>query len=142
MRFLGWLMVAGCGLALMAADVTKGNFGAAKQDEPETKAEAKPERKAEPKSNSNAKAKAKSPSYPFHGTLDSVDANGKTITLRGKQKNRVIIVSPATRIKKQEAAADLRQGVPGERVSGLVRKNAEGKEEAITVRFGPKTAGK
>jgi hypothetical protein len=112
-----------------AADVTKGGFGAEKETIP---------KKAEGKS----ETKSKRSSYPFYGTLDSVDAKEKTISLRGKKKNRVILCTSESRFFKNGAAATLADCVPGERVSGSVRKNAEGKEEALTVRFGVKPASK
>jgi hypothetical protein len=110
-----------------AADVTKGGFGAAKESEPPKKAEQKPE------------TANKTRSYPFYGTLDSVDVKEKTMTLRGKKKNRVILFTSKTRFTKDGAPANFQDGVAGERVSGSVRKNADGKEEAITIRFGTKS---
>jgi hypothetical protein len=107
-----------------AADVTKGEFGAAREGE-------KVERKSEAKSSA-------APTYPFHGTLDSVNTKEKTVTLKGKQKNRVILFTSATRVQKDGANAKIQELVPGERVSGSVRKNAEGKEEALTIRTAPK----
>jgi hypothetical protein len=112
-----------------AADVTKGGFGAEREAVPK-----KAERKSE--------ATSKQSSYPFYGTLDSVDAKEKTISLRGKKKNRVILCTSESRFFKNGAAATLADCVPGERVSGSVRKNADGKEEALTVRFGAKPANK
>jgi hypothetical protein len=105
------------------ADVTKGEFGAEKEAKSvERKTDASPKRTT----------------YPFYGTLDSVDAKQKTITLRGKKKNRVILFTSESRIFRNGAVASLGDCVPGERVSGSVRKNAEGKEEALTIRFGAK----
>ena len=105
------------------ADVTKGEFGAAREGE-------KAERKSEAKSSART--------YPFYGTLDSVDVKEKTVTLKGKQKNRVILFTSDTRVQKDGASAKIQELVPGERVSGSVRKNAEGKEEALTIRSAPK----
>ena len=107
-----------------AADVTKGEFGAAREGE-------KVERKSEAKSSAAR-------TYPFHGTLDSVDTKEKTVTVKGKQKNRVILYTARTRVQKDGANAKIQELVPGERVSGSVRKNAEGKEEALTIRTAPK----
>jgi hypothetical protein len=114
------------GFAAHSADVTKGNFGAAKEEQ------------SNPKNERKSEAKPRAATYPFYGTLDSVDSKQKTITLRGKKKNRVIIVTEDTRVQKSGAAATIQDGTPGERVSGSVRKNAAGQEEAVTVRFGPK----
>jgi hypothetical protein len=107
------------------SDVTKGGFGAEKDGSPR-----KTERKSE--------AAPKTPSYPFYGTLDSVDLKEKTITLRGKKKNRVLVCTSESRIFKNGTSATLADAVPGERVSGSVHKNSEGKEVVMTVRFGTK----
>ena len=112
-----------------AADVTKGEFGAARDGEKIDKVERKSE------------AKSKTPTYPFYGTLNAVDAKEKTVTLRGKKKNRVILFTTETRVQKDGVKATIQELVPGERVSGSVRKNAQGKEEAVTIRSAPKKAG-
>lgn len=128
MKIFSLFLVAGFLLTTAAVDVTQGGFGAAKQEEK------KSERKRE--------GKTTNPTYPFYGTLDSVDAKAETITLRGKKKNRVILFTSETRITKDGTRASVADGTPGERVSGSVRKNSEGKEEAVTIRFGAKAAGK
>ena len=105
------------------ADVTKGEFGAEKEAKSvERKAGSSPKRTT----------------YPFYGTLDSVDAKERTITLRGKKKNRVILFTSESRVFRNGTVASLADSIPGERVSGSVRKNAEGKEEALTIRLGAK----
>ena len=122
-------VIACIALNTSVADVTKGEFGAEKDSSPKAtgrKTEATPKRTT----------------YPFYGTLDSVDAKEKTITLRGKKKNRVILCTSESRVFRNGAVASLADLVPGERVSGSVRKNAEGKEEPLTIRFGAKTASK
>ncbi|MGZ8940149.1 MAG: hypothetical protein ACXW32_13140 [Limisphaerales bacterium] len=134
MKFLGLMLAVGVVLMAWGADVQKGGFGAARGDE-----EKKSERKTEGKSETG-ETTAKRVTYPFYGTLDSVDSSEKTVTLRGKKKNRVIMVTSETRIQKD--GLSLKEAAPGERVSGLVRKNAEGKEEAVSIRFGAKASGK
>lgn len=129
MKALGWFIAAACLVSVATADVTKGNFGAAKPDQSQPKLERK------------AETKTKRTSYPFYGTLDSVNPAEKTITLKGKSKNRIILFTSQTRVHKGNSKAKIQDGLPGERVSGSVQKNAEGKEEAITIRFGAKTAG-
>ena len=121
-----WAMILGGALlwSASAADVRKGEFGAAREGD-------KVERKSEAKSSAGR-------TYPFHGTLDSVDTKEKTVTLKGKQKNRVILFTSDTRVQKDGANAKIQELVPGERVSGSVRKNADGKEEALTIRSAPK----
>src|SRR5690606_18996437 len=84
------------------------------------------------------KGASKARSYPFHGTLDSADRVRSAIILKGKARNRVILVTSGTRIFRGSNRAELTDAIPGERVTGSVRKNHEGKEEALTVRLGSK----
>ena len=107
-----------------AQDLGAGNYGAA--------------RKAAAAKEAPAKPASKTKSYPFHGTLDSVNGDGTSLTLRGKTKQRVIMVSPRTRILRGETKATLKQAIPGERITGSVFRNDDGKEQALTVRLGGK----
>jgi hypothetical protein len=63
--------------------------------------------------------------------LESSDSH--SITLKGKKKARVLLLTAETRIMRNGKRVRLEDAKPGERVSGSTRKNAEGKEEAITV---------
>ncbi len=127
-----WMMMLSAAIlwSVEAADVTKGEFGAARDGE---KVES-----VEPR----AEAKNNARTYPFYGTLDSVNAKEQTVTLRGKKKNRVILYTSKTRVQKDGVYVKIEELVPGERVSGSVRKNADGKEEAVTIRSAPKKAAR
>lgn len=72
--------------------------------------------------------------YPYHGTVESVDATGGVLTLKGKTKNRVILVTKETRISREESRAALKDVIPGEDVSGSVVK-LDGRETAVTLRL-------
>jgi hypothetical protein len=122
-----WAMILGAALLWSAnsADVTKGEFGAARDAERIEKVERK------------SAATSKSPTYPFYGTLDSADVKEKPVTLRGKKKTRVILFTSETRVQKDGTYAKIEDLVSGERVSGSVRKNVQGKEEAVTIRSAP-----
>jgi len=109
------LVAAMCALCLHASDVEKGNFGA---EIPTT-------------SKVKATTKGKRNSYPFSGEIGSHD--GKSLTLKGKKKSRVLLLTPETRVLKDGSNGKLKDAVAGEYVSGSARKNAEGKEEAVTV---------
>lgn len=123
------LLIAACFFtAVTFADVTKGGFGADRPDSPQS------EEKSGPKS--------KRKTYPFHGTLDSVDPAAKTITLRGAKKKRVIIFTSDTRIRRNEENARIQDGTPGERVTGSVHKDPAGKEVAVSIRFAGHTTSK
>jgi len=128
-----WLLAQLLAFTLLTSlgDVTKGGFGAEKDSKPGAESESKTSK--EPK-------ESKRNSYPFHGTLSAIDSSGTTLTLEGKKKPRVIAVTAETRIFRDGAKAKLKDGVAGERVTGTVRRNTAGQEEAITIRFAAKTA--
>lgn len=84
------------------------------------------------------KAPARKPAtFPFRGTLKAVDRDAMTLTLAGKEKDRVIHITSQTRFTKGGKPAVLADGVPGEEVAGSARKEADGRTVAVTVRFGP-----
>ena len=120
-------------LSTSFADVTTGGFGAEKDPGARTEAS---------KESSKEQTDSKRTSYPFHGTLATIDSAGSSVTLEGKKKPRVIAVTPETRVFRNGAKAKLGEGIAGERVTGTVRRNAAGQEEAITLRFAPKAPSK
>lgn len=71
-------------------------------------------------------------SLPFHGTLAAVDTNAMTLTV-GK---RTFNMTSQTKITKDGKPAVLADGVVGEKVRGAYKKNADGKLDAVTIRFG------
>jgi hypothetical protein len=105
------------------AEVIKGEFGAKK--DPDSGIDSS-------KSVTNDK---KRNSYPFHGTIASVDFAGKTLALEGKKKNRIILITAETRFIKNGAKTTLEDAVSGGRITGTLRKNSSGQEEALTIRF-------
>ena len=74
--------------------------------------------------------------HPFHGKLASVDKTAKTITLEGKEKARVFLITSETRIRKDRKPATLDDVQLGERVGGSARENAAGKMEVVTLNVG------
>jgi hypothetical protein len=78
--------------------------------------------------------------FPYHGTLASVDPSKMTITLEGKKQPRVILVSPSTKYTRDGKTVKLTDGKKGDPVGGLMIKNAEGRQQAISVRYGLKAA--
>jgi len=95
------------------------------------------------KSDAGAREKRQS-RFPFRGRIVSVDTAGKTITIEGKEKNRVIHITSQTKILKAGKAATLEEATAGEQVAGQVSRSAEGREEASSIRLGakPETAPK
>ncbi len=73
---------------------------------------------------------------PFHGKLEAVDNTAKTITV-GKT---TINVTSDTKIMKSGKPATLADGTVGDDVAGSYRKDAEGKNNAVSLRFGAKPA--
>jgi hypothetical protein len=73
---------------------------------------------------------------PFNGKISAVDKNAKTITLEGKEKARVFLITSETRIRKERKPATLDEVQVGERVGGSYRESAEGKMELLTLNVG------
>jgi hypothetical protein len=71
---------------------------------------------------------------PFRGKLKTVDATAKTITI-GTQ---TIQITSETKITKMGKPATLADGAEGDMVAGAYRKDADGKLNAVSLRFGPK----
>lgn len=86
----------------------------------------------------DAAEKEKPGRLPFSGKIGAVDNVSKSITLAGKEKNRVIHVTSETKIMKAGKPATFDDAKVGEEVGGQLRKTADGKEEAISLRVGPK----
>jgi hypothetical protein len=120
---LGLFFLIGLTWPLNAGDVQKGNFGGAKSGESQ--------KSEKPEKPNQAATGRKRNSYPFSGELETRDE--KAITLKGKKKSRVLLLSSETRILRNGSKVKLSEAQPGEQVSGSARKNAEGKEEAMTV---------
>lgn len=100
--------------SVCASDISRGNFGA-----------------EFPGATNVAAARPKRTAYPYSGELQEL--TGATLTLKGKKKSRALLVSAETRILRNGRKANPGGALPGERVSGSARKNAEGREEAVTI---------
>ena len=72
---------------------------------------------------------------PFRGTVTAVDTNAMTLTV----EKRTFNMTSNTMITKDGKPAVLADGVVGEPVRGAYKKNADGKLDAVTVRFGGAT---
>ena len=70
-----------------------------------------------------------------------MDQVAKTITIKGKEKDRVFHITSQTKIMKAGKPATLENGVVGEEIGGYARESAAGKMEAVSVRFGPRPEG-
>jgi hypothetical protein len=74
---------------------------------------------------------------PFHGKIDAVDKNAKTI----KVGERVFQVTSETRITKGDKPATLDDAAVGELVGGAYIKADDGTLKLRTLRIGPKPEG-
>lgn len=72
--------------------------------------------------------------YPFRGTVASVDVEERIVILEGRQARRVIRVLETTRLEREGRPMPLETLKKGERVGGTLRRNAAGQEEATLVR--------
>ena len=82
------------------------------------------------------KTERKARPLPFVGKVGAVDKAAKTITLEGKEKTRVFLITSETKIHKDRKPATLDDVQVGERVSGSARENAAGKKELVSLNVG------
>jgi hypothetical protein len=71
---------------------------------------------------------------PFHGKLNAINTNAQTITIN----NQVIQITTNTIITRMGKRTKLAEGAPGDVVAGSLRKEADGKLNAIDLRFAPR----
>jgi hypothetical protein len=89
--------------------------------------------------------KAKKPArnrYPFHGTIKSCDAKAMTITLEGKEHERVLHLNGDSRLSKDGKDTTLSGLAAGDYFHGSVTKNERGDEVVLRAQAGPKPAPK
>jgi hypothetical protein len=75
---------------------------------------------------------------PFYGSVKAVDLKAKTLTLKGKEKDRVFLVTKTTRIHNSGTTKKLTDVKVGRKVGGLAKANATGKWEVATLNLGVK----
>jgi len=85
-----------------------------------------------------APGRAKRDTYPFRGTIGTVDLAAKTLVLEGKQSRRTIQLTPQTRYERSGDPISPEELKPGEMAGGMLRKTGDGREEAVLIRIGPK----
>lgn len=103
---------------------------------PATAAPPVPETKAKVEKRTPAGAR-KPATFPFRGTLKAVDKDAMTLTLAGKEKDRVIHITSQTRFIRDGKPATLNDAILDGEVAGSARKTDDGRTEAVSVRFGP-----
>jgi hypothetical protein len=80
---------------------------------------------------------APSVALSFHGILTAVDTNAMTLTI----EKRTFNMTSETIVTKDDKPAMLAEGAVGDQAGGTYKKNAEGKLDAVTVRFSTSTGG-
>lgn len=117
------------GIAALAAVILAAPFVAPAAD-----------KAADPVPKAETKTDKKAPGLPFNGTISAVDKLAKTVTLGETNKTRVFVITSETKIYKTventKKPATLEDVVVGDRVGGYARKNAEGKQEVVTLNTG------
>src|SRR5262245_1643964 len=79
------------------------------------------------------KGEKKTKHLPFHGKVDAVDKNAKTL----KVGERTFHVTSTTKITKAGKPAILEDAGVGEEVAGSYHEGEEGKLEVMSLRIGP-----
>lgn len=72
---------------------------------------------------------------PIHGKVKAIDSIAMTITIG----NTTFQITSQTKIAKDSKPATLGDGAVGDNVSALLKKDADGKWNALSVNFGVKT---
>ncbi len=93
---------------------------------------------AGPARSGNVAPGTKRETYPFRGKVASFDAAAQALKLAGRTTQRVVHLTAQTRLTKLGQPAVPEDLKAGEVVGGTLRKNAEGREEAVLIRIGPK----
>jgi hypothetical protein len=94
-----------------------------------------------PKPEGMVKAETKPKFMPFRGKITAIDKTAMTLSLAGKEKARVFVITAETKLFKDAKPATLNDVAVGEDVGGRARITSDGKQEIITLRIGPKPEG-
>ena len=82
--------------------------------------------------------RAKRDTYPFRGVIASFDSEARLLKLEGREKSRAVHLTDRTRLNRDGQTVLLADLKPGETVGGALRRTADGREEAVMIRIGPK----
>jgi Cu/Ag efflux protein CusF len=114
-------------LCLVAAFTALSSLQATPADPP---AEKKPEKSAPPQK-----------FRPFNGTIKSIDATARTITLKG-EKAQTFAVTSETKINKDGKPVAFEDLAVEDKVGGRAKETAEGNWTALTINAGKRPAAK
>ncbi len=127
-RFLtvGWAVVALSVARAQAPTTASTNPPAAHVAKPADKpAETKPAKPAHAR-------------YPFHGTVKSVDTKAMTVTLEGKEKDRLLRLNGESRLARDGKDITLSGISAGDYLHGTAVKNDRAEEVIVSAQSGPK----
>jgi hypothetical protein len=91
---------------------------------------------ADPAAEAAPKKRPAPKSLPFRGTVESVDAKAMTVTLAGREKQRVFNVTSKTRLEKDGKPATFADIKPGDAARGSFERGPEG-DNLLKATFGP-----
>jgi hypothetical protein len=95
-------------------------------------------RSADMAGNADTPKTQKRDTMPFTGKVKAVDKAALTLTLVGKERDRVFSIGTQTKMTKGGQPATLDDIAVGEEVGGQARMLADGRNEVLTLRIGPK----
>ena len=85
-----------------------------------------------------AEGKKKGGGIPFKGKISAVDKTAMTLSLKGKEEDRVLHITSQTRLNKAGKPATLDDATVGEDVTGQYKKGDGDKLEAVSIFIGPR----
>ncbi len=95
-----------------------------------------------PPSDTAKPAKPAHARHPFHGTVKSCDAKAMTVTLEGKEHDRVLHLNGDSRLSKEGKDTTLTGIAAGDYLHGTATKNSREEEVIVRAQAGPKPASK
>ncbi len=128
-------------LSIALFSIGTASPGLAQNEPADPNATAPKSEPAAPKKKSKPAAEAKGHSMPFHGKLGAVDKVEKTLTIKGKEKDRTIQITSHTKLSKDGKPSTLADAVVGEDISGFAKETTAGKYEALSIRLDAKPPG-
>ena len=87
-------------------------------------------------------AKPKRDWFPFSGTVAAVDANAKTISLKKKEGERVLLTDAKTTLEQNGKAAKLADIKAGNYLHGKLAKSTSGAEVILDAKIEPQAPAK
>ena len=88
---------------------------------------------ADTKSSTNTAAPKLPPGMPVYGKVDAIDRQAGTVTLHGKEKVRILHITPQTKVHRDGKPAKLEEVVIGQWIGGYARPDANGRPTLSTL---------